>query len=59
MTKSEYVKSWQKTHYQRVRMHKIAWYYRNRKMINLMFSKPKGIEVDEVDKWYAEKNPKG
>ena len=46
---------WQKTHKDRVRAYKLLWYYRNRKMINLMFSKPTGVEDDEADRWMERK----
>lgn len=54
-----YVQVWQKKNIARVRMHKRMWYYRNRKIINLMFSKPKGIGEDEADLWYKERHPEG
>lgn len=54
-----YRKQWQKTHFIRVRVHKLIWYYRNRKIVNLMFSKAKSIVPDEADKWYLEHYPEG
>lgn len=54
-----YRRDWQKKNTIRVRMHKLRWYYKNRVVINMMFSKPKGIEEDIADKYYAEKHPQG
>lgn len=48
---NDYVYGWQKAHRIRVRVHKLAWYYKNRGIINLVFSKPKGTEDDEADFW--------
>lgn len=43
----------------RVRMHKLRWYYKNRVMINTMYSRPSSLEPDAYDKWYAENYPEG
>lgn len=52
--KKVYVRTWQKEHAQRMRMHKLKWYYKNRKVINMMFSKPTGLAEDEADVWMDE-----
>jgi len=57
--KNAYNKEWYKKHPERRRMYKLKWYYRNRIVINLMFAKAKGMELDAADKWYAEKFPEG
>lgn len=55
----EYIKDWQKRNKMRVRMNRLRYYYRNRVVINMSFSKAISIEPDEADKWYAERNPDG
>lgn len=57
--KKEYVRLWQKSHKLRMRKYKLAYYYKRRKIINLMFSKPTSIDLDEADLYYAEKHPEG
>jgi hypothetical protein len=55
----EYRKQWQQKHKLRMRMHKLKWYYKNREIINMMFSKPTSIVPDAADLYYAERNPNG
>lgn len=57
--RAEYVKEWRKRNVLRLRMHKLRWYYKNRVMINLMYSRPKSANADEYDKFYLEQNPQG
>ena len=57
--KKAYIKTWQKNNRYRMRMHKLKWYYKNRTVINLMFSKAKGLQMDAADEWYLLKNPEG
>lgn len=52
-------RQWQKDHPNAMRQHKLKWYYKNRTIINLMFSRPKGKEMDEADKYYAQTHPEG
>ncbi len=55
----EYIKAWQKENKMRVRMARLRYYYRNRIVINMTFSKAISSEPDEADRWYAERNPDG
>ncbi len=55
----EYRKEWQKANKQRMRMHKLKWYYKNRVIVNMMFSKAKGTDSDIADQWYQERHPEG
>lgn len=59
ITVVEYRKEWQKRHKIRLRVHKLVWYYKNRKYFYMMRSKATSAEPDEADKWYAEKYPNG
>ena len=40
-------------------MHKLKWYYKNRVIVNMMFSKAKGTDSDTADQWYQERHPEG
>lgn len=53
------IREWQKNHPDRMRQHKLKWYYKNRVVINLMFSKPKSPLMDLADEYYAKTHPKG
>ena len=55
----EYRKLWQQIHILRMRMYKLKWYYKNRKVINMMFSKPTSSMPDLADVYYAERHPQG
>jgi len=46
-------KVWQALNPHKKRMNMLRWYYRNRKIINLMISKPSGVDDDEADLWIA------
>lgn len=53
------IREWQKKHPDRMRAHKLKWYYKNRIIINMMFSKPKSPKADIADIHYAETHPEG
>lgn len=50
---------WKRVHVLRMRSYRLIWYYKNRKIVNLSFSKPSSIEPDAADIYYAEHNPEG
>lgn len=49
----EYFRAWRLLHPFTYRTTLLLWYYRNRKRINLMFSRPNSGEDDEADEWLS------
>lgn len=58
-TQLDYIKDWQRKNKMRVRMARLKYYYKNRTIINLSFSKATSIELDAADLYYLERNPEG
>lgn len=56
LERKTYYRNYFKKNRLRMRSHKMKWYCKNRKMLNMLISAPKGPELDEADKWYEEKH---
>jgi hypothetical protein len=50
-SRNEYLRKWNKENKLRRRSHLLKWYYKNRKVFNMMRSRPTGIETDLADEW--------
>lgn len=55
----KYRRDWQKKNVIRMRVIRLRHYYKHRKIINLMFSRPTSILPDAADIHYLEIHPNG